>query len=116
VNDTFISFYLKANRIHIFVEALRGIGSPAFVRFMISEDGKALLMAPYDKKDFSSHRVPAAVYQGKKSLELCSIRLCRIVSKMYGWDSNFSYRVPGTIMPRQSVVVFNLDEAAKISR
>ena len=69
MTDTYISFYLRNNRIHIFVEALRGIGSPKYVCFMIAEDGGSLVLAPYDKKDFYSHRVSPSVYNGKSSLE-----------------------------------------------
>ena len=29
--DTYISFYLRNNRIHVFVDALRGIGSPKYI-------------------------------------------------------------------------------------
>ncbi|MCI6594004.1 MAG: hypothetical protein MSJ87_01955 [Firmicutes bacterium] len=49
VADTNISFYLKASRIHIFIDALRGLGSPSRICFMIDELGKILLITPYRK-------------------------------------------------------------------
>ena len=114
MKDTYISFYLRANRIHIFIDALRGIDCPKFICFMIEENGKTLIMAPYPKKDFHSHRVSKDVYNGARSMELCSMPLCQIISKLYQWDSNCSYRVPGVIIPKQNIVMFYLDEAEVI--
>ena len=74
MSKTHLSFYLKANRIHIFVDALRLIGSPANICFMIGENGKTLILKPYPKKDFHSHRVSAEVYKGKRSMEISSLR------------------------------------------
>lgn len=112
--NTYISFYLRNNRIHIFIDALRGLDSPRFVSFLIDEDGNNLVLIPYNKKDFYSHRVPLSVYQGKKGLELTSIRLCRLLAKKFSWDINKSYRIPGIIYSRQKIVIFDLQKAISI--
>ena len=112
--DTYISFYLKANRIHVYVDALRGIGSPKFVCFMIDESGEILLMKPYPRKDFYSHRVKSGVYSGDNRLELNSKALCSIISRLYKWDNEYSYRVPGVIRPGQKIVMFHLPLAEEI--
>lgn len=109
--ETHLSFYLRNNRIHVFVEALRGIGSPQFICFLMGDNGTSLVLAPYDKKDFHSHRVPQSVYRGKNSLELTSIRLCKMLAANFQWNANMSYRVPGTIIERQKIVVFDLTNA-----
>jgi len=116
MTDTYISFYLRHNRIHIFVDALRSIGSPKYVCFMISDDGDTLIMSPYRKKDFHSHRVPQDVYHGIGSFNLTSIRLCQILTTEFGWDSSKSYRVPGWFDEEKRVVVFNLRFASKIRK
>jgi len=112
--STYISFYLQNNRIHIFIDALRGLDSPRFVSFLIDEDGNNLVLIPYNKKDFHSHRVPLSVYQGKKGLDLTSIRLCKTLAKKFSWDINKSYRVPGIIHSRQKIVIFDLQKAMPI--
>lgn len=111
MTETYLSFYLRNNRIHIFVEALRGISSPQFICFMMGNHADSLVLAPYGKKDFHSHRVPQSVYHGKKSLELASIRLCKMLIESLHWDANMSYRVPGTIIEQQNVVIFDLKRA-----
>ena len=114
MTDTYISFYLRNNRIHIFVDALRGIGSPKYVCFLIADDGNTLILSPYHKKDFHSHRVPQDVYNGKRSLELASKRLCQILTVEFGWDSSKSYRIPGRLVEDKKVVVLDLRSATKI--
>ena len=112
--DTYISFYLRNNRIHIFVDALRGIGSPKYVCFLIADDRNTLILSPYKKKDFHSHRVPQDVYHGTRSLELASMRLCQILTVEFGWDSSKSYRIPGQLVEDKKIVVFDLRRASKI--
>lgn len=112
--NTQISFYLRNNRIHVFIDSLRGIDSPKFISFLIDETGNNLVLTPYSKKDFHSHRVPMSVYQGKKGFNLTSIRLCRILALKFGWDMNKSYRVPGFLINHQKIVVFNLQKAEPI--
>lgn len=114
MSETFLSFYLKANRIHVFVDALREIGQPTNICFMVGENGKTLILKPYPRKDFHSHRVPQDVYRGKKSMEVSSLRLCRIIAQMQCWNADYSYRVPGVILPRQRLCVFHLDQAERI--
>lgn len=108
---TYLSFYLKVNRIHIFTEALREIGSPDCICFMLSPSGKTMILKSYPQKDYHSHRVPLDVYNGKKSLEISSIQLCKMLSNIQKWNRNYSYRVPGTVLTQQKVILFQLDQA-----
>lgn len=114
MSETFLSFYLKTNRIHVFVDALKKIGSPANICFMVGEDGKTLILKPYPRKDFYSHRVSQDVYKGKKSMDVSSLRLCRIIAEMQSWNTSYSYRVPGMIYPQQKICVCYLDQAERI--
>ena len=115
MDETYISFYLKANRIHVFIEALRMIGSPKRICFMISEDGKKLLMAPYRKRDFRSHGVPNDVYNGIGRMEISSMKLCRLTADLYSWNLEHSYRVPGLIREDHNVILFDLQRAEEIA-
>lgn len=116
MQDTYISFYLKANRIHIFVDALRGLGSPSRICFMVEESGETLLVAPYEKRDFKSHSVPPEVYNGTGGMKVSSFKLCRIIADMHHWDISRSYRVPGKVYSEQKVAIFRLPEAEVIDR
>lgn len=114
--STYISFYLNSNRIHVFVDALRGIGSPNRICFMIEPDGKRILMLPHTKKDFISHGVPLAVYSGTDSLKISSKKLCRIFAGQHNWDLSRSYRVPGVVITEKCVAVYDLTKAEMINK
>lgn len=116
MQETYISFYLKANRIHVFVDSLRGLGSPSRICFMIDENGKTLMIAPYEKRDFKSHGVPPDVYSGAGGMEVSSMKLCRIIAGLHHWDLSRSYRVPGKIHEEQKVAIFSLSAAEVIDR
>lgn len=114
-NETSISFYLKLNRIHIFVEALRRIGSPQYICFLVEENGKSMVMKPYPKKDFISLAVPRDVYNSVDSMEVSSIRLCTLLSQINSWNPEKSYRVPGKIYSDQKMILFDFSKAEKIN-
>lgn len=112
----YLSFYLKAGRIHIYTDALREIGSPARICFMSAEDGKTLLLAPYENRDLKSHCVPAQVYRGGGSMEVSSIKLCRMIAELYSWDISKSYRIPGRICCENRAVIFEFAKAEIIEK
>lgn len=116
MSDTYISFYLKAYRIHVFVDLLRGIGCPQRICLMISDDGKKLAIIPYPKKDFRSHGVPAKVYNGNGGMDISSYKLCHLIADLHHWDNSRSYRIPGTIYPGKNAAVFDLTKASFIDR
>lgn len=89
---------------------------PKYICFLIDENGERLVLVPYPNKDFHSHRVPSSVYDGSRSMEICSLKLCRILAARYKWNLNRSYRVPGCIVPKQKIVVFDLNRAEVIDR
>lgn len=114
--DTFISFYMKASRVRVSVKCLREIGKPERVCFMISDGGDKLLLAPHKRKDFISHKVPKEVYAGTVGLEVCSKKLCLLIARMYNWNTDCSYRIPGKAYGNQSVAIFDLKDAKVIKQ
>lgn len=116
MQDSYISFYLKANRIHIYIDVLRSLDSPSRVCFMIEGNGNTLLIVPHEKRDFISHAVPPEAYKGAGGLEVNSRKLCQIIARLHQWDLNRSYRVPGIVYPEKAVAIFKLAEAEVIDR
>ncbi len=111
---TYISFYLRSNTARVFIGALRAIGEPGIIHFLINEERMELIMEPYHKKDFQSFRVPADIYTdaGKtKNMTVHSKAFCRLLAMRLGWDITESYRVPGVIFHQQNMIVFRLTSA-----
>ena len=114
MSDIYISFYLRANRIHIFVDALRAIGCPERICFLTSQSGDKLIVAPYGKRDLLSHNVPKKVYEGKNGLEISSFKLCTIIANIHNWDFSKSYRVIGNVVHTHNVIIYDLNKATAI--
>ena len=112
-NETYISFYLSSSRLHIFCKALAKIGNPKYIRFLVKEDGKSMIMEAYHKKDFRSHKVPKRI-EGKWGMEISSFPLCSLLTNKLNWEEGRSYRIPGIIHANQKLVVFDLSAAEQI--
>ena len=47
-NKTYVSFYLKDGVAHVYAEAIRFLGQPNYIRFLLNGDGTSMIMEPYD--------------------------------------------------------------------
>ena len=116
--NTSVSFYLRSNTVRVFIGALREIGEPQFIRFLINEERMELVLQPYHRKEFQSFRVPEGLYHpdsGKyKNMCVHSQAFCRLVAMRLGWDLSVSYRVPGTVIRQHRIIVFHLRRAQQI--
>ena len=59
----YLSFYLGSNTVYVFCSVLHRMGRPPYVRFLINPNTMQLVMQPYHKKEFTSFRVPKAIYE-----------------------------------------------------
>lgn len=103
-----ISFYFHQYRVHIFMDVLRGMGNPSRICFMIDLSGNKLMIVPYEKRDFKSHSVPKKVYADNNGLEISSMKLCKIISRLHHLDEDESYRFPGVVDVKERAAVFDL--------
>ena len=113
-NSTYVSFYLRDNTIRIFKSTIRFLGTPEFVQFRVHYDGSSMILEPHSVRTFTTLRVPKNIYNENGSMEVHSKGLCRILANRLGWDVSSSYRIPGKLIPRQKIVVFDLTSATII--
>ncbi|WP_297293795.1 hypothetical protein [uncultured Oscillibacter sp.] len=83
---------------------------------MISADGQALLIRAHENRDLKSHKVPQDVYDGGRSFEISSWKLCKILADLHSWDLKHSYRIPGVLMRDRRSVRFSLAKAEVIGK
>ena len=118
-SQTFLSFYLRSNTIRVFNAAVRSIGQPRFIRFMLNSETMQMVMLPAFKKDFQSFRVPKGLYSshvGNQAMMVHSQKFCHILAQQLGWSEDHSYRIPGTIFEDQQIVRFDLSRATLIQQ
>lgn len=114
-NKTYISFYLKDGVIHIYTDAIRFLGEPNYIRFLVNHNGSSMVMQAYDKKEFQSIRVHKNAERTLLQTRFRSAAMCRLMTYVLGWDKNKSYRVPGKYIHSQKIVVFDMPRAEIIN-
>lgn len=113
-NTTYISFYLKDGKVHVFADAIRSLGTPNYIRFLLGRDGSSMIMEPYHKKEFQSIRVKKDNEQIHHKLCFRCKPFCKLLENTFGWASLYSYRVPGRLILSQRIILFDLTQAAAI--
>lgn len=89
--ETFVSFYLRSNTIRVFNAAVRKIGQPRFIRFMINPDTMQLAMLPAVKKDFQSFRVPKGLYSSHVGNDAMQVHSQKLVALWhFNWVGNLT--------------------------
>lgn len=113
---TYVSFYVKRGIVRVFTKAVREIGSPQYIRFLIDPVNLQMVMVSYDKKEMTSFKVPRKMFIDSKdiSMRVCSKTFCFLVAGRMGWSTEKSYRVPGVIYVNQKLVKYDLSKATEI--
>ena len=114
-NKTYVSFYLKDGVINVYTDAIRFLGEPNYIRFLLNRDGSSMIMQACHKKEFQSIRVHKNVDRSLMQTRFCSAAMCRLMTYALGWEKNKSYRVPGKYIPAQKIVVFDMTQAEIIN-
>lgn len=115
-NDTtYISFYNKTGEIRIFKRAIRAIGKPSFIRFLLHQEKRMLLIEPYEKISFTSFRMPKNFEDDNGRFDVYSKAFTRLISRAMGWDSQRSYRIKGEIDENKKTIIFDLSKAEIIT-
>lgn len=110
-NKTYISVRYDNGSIRVFKKAIRIFGRPLYIRFSLNADKSLLAIEPYDKKTLTSFPVPENFYKDNGSMCVYSKMLCSNLYKIMGWNEDELYRIPGTILYVDKVVVFELKKA-----
>ncbi|MCF0238805.1 MAG: hypothetical protein HUK24_09405 [Sphaerochaetaceae bacterium] len=111
--DTYISFYLSKCTFRLFKSALRQIGNPPYIRFLVSNKDMSIVMQAFDEKTQISFKISEKMLAkgNSQSLVVHSKRLCSILASVMGWDVTKNYRIKGRIYPSQQLVKFDLSTA-----
>ena len=115
-DNTYISFYLSDGTCKVFTNAIRTLGNPKYVRFLINPVTLAMAMEEYGEKTFTSFKISKNMLGGRNchGLRIYSKKFCDVVATRMGWDPKKSYRVPGFIYPEQKLVIYDLTSAKEI--
>ncbi len=108
---TYISIHLQSGSIRVFKKAIRRMGNPKYIRFSINSENKLLAVEPYHKRTLTSFKVPQDLYSDNGSMRVYSKKLCSIIYSEMSWNMTRLYRIPGEIILKDQIGIFNLKKA-----
>ena len=114
---TTITLDLKKYRIRIFKAALHQIGDPAYIQLLVNPHAMAFAIKSTDRKSCRglAHKVDKATMRSDNSIEIYSRsfidKLQEVVPDL---EDKGTYRIPGTVVPKEKMVVFSLKNIVSI--
>lgn len=108
-----ISFFLKRGRILIYRTALKAIGSPRFIRLLVSRKDKRIAVQCCEEIDRDSYAIPA--YDTWDQFEISSTKFIGLIYKLAKWDQDKNYRILGYAVEKYHLILYCLDEAQEIT-
>ena len=111
---TYLTVSMANYSFRVFRNALKAVGMPSYVRFLTDPETSRMAMTAYDRKEFTSFKVPsgAKIYGNRNGcVRIHSHVLCKTLYRQFGWDTSKTYRIPGRMLPGQQAVVYDLSAA-----
>lgn len=107
-----MSISQKRNRILIYRATLREIGSPSYIRLLVSRKEKRVAVQCCEEIDKDSYHVPD--YNSWEQFEITCKKLVAMLYKNAGWNPENTYQLFGYPVKRYRLVVFCLEEGKEI--
>lgn len=108
-----VSFSLKRSRILIYRTALKAIGSPRFIRLLVSKRDKRFAVQCCEEIDRDAYEIPA--YDTWEQFEITSIKFINLIYKLAGWDQDKNYKILGYPVEKYRLILYCLDEAKEMT-
>lgn len=115
--QTQVSIDFKKNRVRIHKESLRLIGDPKYIQFLVNvkESLVAIRGIDADRRGSHAHRVNRAILASDFSFEIYSQSFTEKLRTIFeGFDEICTYRLTGTVHPKDRAVVFSIDSLQKV--
>lgn len=115
--QTQVSIDFKKNRVRIHKESLRLIGDPKYIQFLVNvkESLVAIRGIDADRRGSHAHRVNRAILASDFSFEIYSQSFTEKLRTTFdGFDEICTYRLTGTVHPKDRAVVFSIDSLQKV--
>jgi len=114
---TQMSIDLKKFRIRVHKESLHFIGDPKYIQLLVNVGSRQIAIRAVENEqvDLQSYRVDQSRMDSDFSFEIYSRSLIKRLSDEFGcFDKGKCYRLTGTVIESEKIVVFPLDSLRKI--
>lgn len=94
-------------------ELVRGLGTPAYVKLLISENYDEIVFTPCNEKEVMSFKVPNQNNTYRMGMRICSKAFVHEVLERNHLDKTKTHAFYGTYMNGQTAIVFPLKSEEK---
>lgn len=105
-----ISFRYRYGRIIIHRSTFRELQNPDYFRFMLNPDKKILVIQRCEFDDPGYHRKPE-LKCNDHAFQMSSVDMVRMLYKVCHWDRDSTYRIWGSYLAKEDIVIFDLSKA-----
>ena len=115
--QTQVSIDFKKNRIRVYKELLRLIGDPKYIQFLVNVEKSqvAIRGIDADSRESHAHKVNRTIMTTDFSFEVYSQSFTEKLRTVFdGFEGKCTYRLSGTVLPRERAVVFSINSMQKV--
>lgn len=115
--QTQVSIDFKKHRFRIHKESLRLIGDPKYIQFLVNVNKSqvAIRGIDSDSRESHAHKVNRTILATDFSFEIYSQSFTEKLRTAFdGFDEQCTYRLTGTVFPRERAVVFSITSKQKV--
>lgn len=107
---------LKKDRIRIYKNTLRALGTPDYVLLLVNPEERTLVILLSDRSDPRAHHIPSVPLEVQRTFELYSRSLIKNLRNVCrDWKDNQSYRMYGEVIPNKGMVRFYMSDAVFVN-
>lgn len=108
---------LKKYRIRVFKDMLHKLNDPSYIQLLVNPS-QALVAIKSTSRETSgneAHRISERVMKSDNSIEIYSRAFVTALTEVAGnLDSGLSYKLTGTVIPKEQIAVFPLSTLQRI--
>lgn len=102
----------KKCRIRIHKQTLALLDNPKYIQLLIHPEKKIILLCPKSTYTPACERIRWEQISEKNCCEIYSTSFVeKLMLLCNNWDENISYRLTGTLLPSQNVILYHMEDA-----
>ena len=106
----------KKRRLRIYKQTLALLDNPEYIQLLVNPEKKMILLCPAASRQASCERI---TWKQLNENQCCEIYSTSFVEKLMllsnDWDKNMSYKLTGTLLPKQKFILYHMDDAVSLT-
>lgn len=105
----------KKSRLRIHKQTLALLDNPQYIQLLVNPEKKIILLCPVSSYQAACERIK---WEQLSESKCCEIYSTSFVEKLMllsdDWNKNMSYKLNGTLLPKQKVIMYHMQDAVSL--